>query len=111
MCKCQSRKILIGICKLCKLIDDIDQLCTNELHCLCHNDDICVIANITACCTQMDDTCCLRTLLSICIHMTHNVMTHELLTLSCHIVVDILYMAFQFFDLLVCDTWVAIGIF
>ena len=86
------------------------QLSFDDLKRFAHQNQIRVVADITACRTQMDDTCCLRTLFAICIHMTHNVMTHELLTLSCHIVVDILYMAFQFFDLLVCDTWVAIGI-
>ena len=51
----------------------------------------------------MDDSLCLRTLYAVGIDVGHDVVADHLLPLLCHVIVDIVRMAFQFLDLLVRD--------
>ena len=51
----------------------------------------------------MDYPLCFRTLYAICIDMRHNVVADNFFSLFGHVVVDIIRMAFQFFNLLICN--------
>ena len=51
----------------------------------------------------MDDSLCLRALHSIGVDMAHHIMANLFLTRLCHIVVDILRVGLQLFDLLFAD--------
>ncbi len=51
----------------------------------------------------MNDARSFRTLLSIGIHMAHHIVPHFLLPGLCHLVIDVLCMSLQFFDLLIGD--------
>ena len=71
-----------------------------QLQGFCHNDDIGVVSYVAGGCTQMDDSFCFRTLYTVRIHMGHNIVAHQFLTLFSHIIIDIIFMCFQFIDLL-----------
>ena len=100
MGKCQSRLIFIFFCKFCQLSHHIDQLFTNQLESLCHNNNICVVSYIAGGCSQMNNPLCLGALLTISIYMRHYIMTDKTLTLLCNIIVDVICMGLQLVDLL-----------
>ena len=111
MSKCQSRKIFILHGKFRQNINYIHQFFLYQLQRLCHNDHIGVVSYIAGSCAQVDDSCCLRTLFSISIYMAHYIMTDLFFSGFCHIIVNVVNMSFQFFNLLVRNARVAICIF
>ena len=111
MRKGKRRKIFILHRKLRKFVDNIDQFLLNQFQSFCHNDNVCVISDITGGRTKVNDSGSFRTLLSIRIHMAHYIVAHFLFTGFCHIIIDIIDVRFQFFNLLICDTWISVGIF
>ena len=108
MRKRQCREVFIGIRKLRKLGNHIHQFPAHQLYSLVHHNDICIISHITGSSSQMDDTCRFRTLLPISIDMAHDIMAHLFFTRSRHLVIDILRMALEFVNLLLCNDWPAI---
>ena len=81
----------------------IDQFLSYQLQRFGHDNDICIISYIAGSRAEMNDSFSLRTLYAICIDMGHNIMTDDFLPLLCHVIVDIIRVTFQLFDLLVCD--------
>ena len=51
----------------------------------------------------MDDSFCFRALYTVRVHMGHNVMAYLTFSFLCHIIVDIIFVSFQFIDLLLSD--------
>ena len=51
----------------------------------------------------MDDSFCFRALYTVRVHMGHNIMTYLTFSLLCHIIVDIIFVRFQFIDLFLSD--------
>ena len=51
----------------------------------------------------MDDSLCFRALHTVSIYMGHNIVTYFFLTSLGNIIIDIVYMSFQFIDLFLGD--------
>ena len=95
----QRGKVFVLVRKGRKLRKNIHQLLFYKLQGLCHNDDIRVIPYIAGGGAQMDDPLCLRALHAVSVHMAHNIVTHLFFPCFGDIIIDILRMGLQFFDL------------
>ena len=103
VCECKGRLCLIFFRKISQLGNDIDQLLLHKLQSLCHHDNIGIVSHITACRTEMNDACCLGALLSVGVHMAHDIVTHFLFSCPGHLIIDILGVCLQFFNLFIRD--------
>ena len=103
MGECQRGKILVAVRKGGKFCQHVHQFFLHQLQSLCHDDDVRIVAHIAGGRAQMDDALCLRALHAVSINMAHHVMAHFFFPCLCHIIVDVVRMAFQLFDLLIRD--------
>ncbi len=99
----QRRQSLVLIRKPCKLGDHIHKLLPDDLKCLGHHDHIRIISHITGSRAKVDDPLGLGALLPVGIHMGHHIVADNALPFLRHLVIDILRVCFQLFDLLVRD--------
>ena len=103
MCECEGRQIFILIRELRQFRDRIDQLSPDDAERFAHKDNVRIITDIAGCGTEMNNSLCFRALETVCIHVAHNIVTHLFLTGFRVLVIDIVRMRFEFFDLLICD--------
>ena len=90
MGKGEGREILILLREVCELRDDIQKFAAHYAEPFRHEDDVRVIAHVTAGRTEVDNALCARALLAVRVDMTHHIVAHFALSRLCDFVVDVL---------------------
>ena len=99
--KSESRHILVLHSKIGKKGYYVYNLFPYKFERLCHYDNICVIAHITARCAEVDYALCLGALNAVGIDVAHNIVANLLFTFFGNVIVDVVCVCFKLGNLFV----------
>ena len=96
----ETGKVFILIGKFSQIVQDVDNLSSDDLQCVPHDDDIGIVADIAGGSAQMDDALCIGALEAVSVDMAHYIMPDEFFSRFGFFVVDVIFMRNQLVDLL-----------